>query len=442
MVAKAAFLMRTYNTEERFLRKAIESVLNQSESNFVFFIRDNGSTDNTKNILKEYAKLDKRIILYRNNKNNYHTDAENREREEIFNKYFVEAGVEYFAVIDSDDYYDVDFLKITYEEAKKNNVDIVIVGNNFIKEQDEQITSTRIPPRLILDNKKISYDHFCNLYGSLRTLWGKLYSRKWWEKYWYELNLGRPTELISGSDTYVILTIVREMNKICTLNIPLYNYRVRKGSVYTSSIDYFRIKEGEILFNKGVECAKAWNVLSEQSVTFLCNVYFNHIKDLLLIIATNNNIKFDDKIEYIRNVLNDQFFCMLCKKNDEFIYEVYKTFVLLIKIYGCDIKQKIVSAINLEITSHQQKIYEEVLIDIDNNDFLNANIRIRSLLTELPLTAETIYLKLFIEIKRNNKEGMDLFSYVASNYFYDDNEIMNLVNFIQNLNKEMIVDDK
>ena len=61
-------LMPTYNVEP-FLRLAVESILNQTFSDFEFLIIDNCSADGTYELLAEYAQRDKRIRLFRNEKN-------------------------------------------------------------------------------------------------------------------------------------------------------------------------------------------------------------------------------------------------------------------------------------------------------------------------------------------------------------------------------------
>lgn len=61
-------LLPTYNRED-VVRTAIESILNQSFTNFEFIIVDDGSTDSTSDIIKEYAKKDKRIVYVKNEKN-------------------------------------------------------------------------------------------------------------------------------------------------------------------------------------------------------------------------------------------------------------------------------------------------------------------------------------------------------------------------------------
>lgn len=60
--------MSTYNSEN-YLKKSIESILNQSFSNFEFLIIDDASVDNSFNYLKKYAAQDSRIKLFKNKNN-------------------------------------------------------------------------------------------------------------------------------------------------------------------------------------------------------------------------------------------------------------------------------------------------------------------------------------------------------------------------------------
>src|SRR5215211_725311 len=65
---KVSVVMTVFNAE-RYLREAIESVLNQTFGDFEFVIVDDGSTDRSLDILKEYAQRDPRIrLISRENK--------------------------------------------------------------------------------------------------------------------------------------------------------------------------------------------------------------------------------------------------------------------------------------------------------------------------------------------------------------------------------------
>jgi glycosyltransferase involved in cell wall biosynthesis len=61
-------VMPVYNSEN-YIVEAIESILNQTYKNFEFIIINDGSTDKTLDIIKKYAKKDKRIKVVNNEKN-------------------------------------------------------------------------------------------------------------------------------------------------------------------------------------------------------------------------------------------------------------------------------------------------------------------------------------------------------------------------------------
>ena len=61
-----SIVMPLYNSE-RFLADAIDSVLNQSFSDWELLICDDGSTDNSYRLASKYSKIDARIVLLKNN---------------------------------------------------------------------------------------------------------------------------------------------------------------------------------------------------------------------------------------------------------------------------------------------------------------------------------------------------------------------------------------
>jgi glycosyltransferase involved in cell wall biosynthesis len=65
---KISVIMPVYNTE-KYLEEAIESILTQTFKNFEFIIIDDFSSDNSYKICIKYAKKDKRLKLYKYEKN-------------------------------------------------------------------------------------------------------------------------------------------------------------------------------------------------------------------------------------------------------------------------------------------------------------------------------------------------------------------------------------
>ena len=85
-------LMPVYNTKEEFLRTAIESILNQTFSNFEFIIINDGSTNNAEDVILSYK--DDRIIYLK---------QENQGIVAALNNGWDRAKGEYIARMDSDD---------------------------------------------------------------------------------------------------------------------------------------------------------------------------------------------------------------------------------------------------------------------------------------------------------------------------------------------------
>lgn len=115
---RVSVLMPAYNSEE-YIGEAIESILNQTFTDFEFIIINDGSTDNTVNIIRKYAKQDKRIKFI-NHKNN-------RGVAYIRNELLDNAIGEYGTFFDSDDISLPKRLQ-TQVDFLNNNPDISIVG--------------------------------------------------------------------------------------------------------------------------------------------------------------------------------------------------------------------------------------------------------------------------------------------------------------------------
>ncbi|EOH9579889.1 glycosyltransferase family 2 protein, partial [Campylobacter jejuni] len=122
-----SIVMPCYNRQE-YIVDAIESILNQTYSNFEFIIIDDCSTDNTYEIVKKYAENDKRIIVLKNEKNQGIVYALNRG--------FSIAKGKYIARMDDDDISLPNRLEkqVEYMEA---NLNITVLGS-FIEVFNEK----------------------------------------------------------------------------------------------------------------------------------------------------------------------------------------------------------------------------------------------------------------------------------------------------------------
>jgi len=120
---KISVLMTVYN-EERFLAESIESVLNQTFNDFEFIIVNDGSTDNTENIIKDYMKKDKRIICIKNEINKGFNNLGN-----VVNMGLKKARGKYIARIDADDICYLNRFEIQYNYLERHP-NIFLIGSS------------------------------------------------------------------------------------------------------------------------------------------------------------------------------------------------------------------------------------------------------------------------------------------------------------------------
>ena len=114
-------LMAVYNGE-RWLAESIQSVLEQTFTNFEFIIVNDGSNDCSLQIINQFSKKDSRIRVY-NKKNSGLADS--------LNYGIAEARGEWIARIDADDICSLERLQKQIE-CVRLNTDLVLVGSGLV----------------------------------------------------------------------------------------------------------------------------------------------------------------------------------------------------------------------------------------------------------------------------------------------------------------------
>lgn len=149
-----------------YLEKCLNSVINQTYTNFEVICVNDGSTDKSQQIAERFVKEDSRIKLI-SQSNKGLSSARNTAMEKAVGKYIV--------FLDSDDFYAPDFLQVMYDVQQKTKSDIV--GCDFMKIKDaEDILPevSRIKPVMYQNALNVllhkhNFIHF--------NVWNKLYTR-------------------------------------------------------------------------------------------------------------------------------------------------------------------------------------------------------------------------------------------------------------------------
>ena len=122
-------IIPVYNVEN-YLNECLDSVTSQTLDDMEIICIDDGSTDNSPDILKEYSKKDKRIKII---------TKENGGQATARNLGIKEAQREYIAFVDSDDFIEPTMFEKLYTKSKDNNLDIAMCKIATYDNQTEEI---------------------------------------------------------------------------------------------------------------------------------------------------------------------------------------------------------------------------------------------------------------------------------------------------------------
>ena len=169
---KVSVIIPVYNVEN-YLRKCLDSVINQTLNDIEIICVNDESTDCSLNILQEYAVQDSRIIII-NQKNSGAGAARNAGLK-------VARG-EYLSFLDSDDFFELNMLEKAYEACSTYNLDFVVFRSDFYDNdtntfipQYDTIRKDLLPRKKIFSYKDIKKDIFNIFVG---WVWDKLYRRE------------------------------------------------------------------------------------------------------------------------------------------------------------------------------------------------------------------------------------------------------------------------
>lgn len=141
---KVSVVVLVYNTA-KYLKKCLDSIMNQTYENIEVIIINDGSTDESANIISEYLKNYPEIIKYFSKENSGIADTRNYGIEKV--------SGDYFLFVDSDDYIDINLISNLVKCIENNNIDIVKYKMNILNTNYEIIKKINGPTFDILDGQ-------------------------------------------------------------------------------------------------------------------------------------------------------------------------------------------------------------------------------------------------------------------------------------------------
>lgn len=328
-MCKVSIIIPVYNVQA-YLKKCLDSVLNQTFKDIEIILINDGSTDDSLNICEEYSKRDNRIKII---------DKENEGVSKTRNLGLLRAQGEYISFIDSDDWVEPNMIEELYNSAISNNAEFCMC--NYIKESNSKslyidsgtykkvLEGNDIKNYLLIpliereDNQK---EH---ILAGFRGPWGKLFKKDIIEKY----NIKFKKDLIIGEDFIFNLEILACTKKVVINEGFYYHYltndnsatmRYKKdcwNSIYRNTILYL-----EDFLKKNKLYLEAKDKVNKLIIKyFLMSIMNEGRKD--------NPKKIIEKINTIRNMCEDKIIIDSLKSVDWSLYGKRNNFILFLAKY-------------------------------------------------------------------------------------------------------------
>lgn len=207
---QVSIVMPVYNVE-KYLRQCLDSLFSQTLQSIEIIAVNDGSTDNSLQILEEYQKNKPQIMKIYSTKNRGVSHARN---------YGIKKAIgDYILFVDSDDFIEIDMCEKLYNKAVADDNDIVICTRYNVYEDPHTGLLRRDHIKLELINDSFNlHDNKYELAHILPFPWDKLFKRDLLTGMEFPLNM-------RFEDIVFVYQVVVKAKNIGVVDEPLYNYR-------------------------------------------------------------------------------------------------------------------------------------------------------------------------------------------------------------------------
>ena len=258
---KISIIIPVYNGK-KYLSRCLESILNQTYKDFEIIAINDGSTDESEQILKEYASKYPQIIK--------HKEQTNSGIAVTRNNGLKMAEGEYVTFIDDDDFLDADYLETYMGYAQEYNLDVVVGGFKRPNSTGKIMKKVELP----IKSNKAEWAKFRYL-----TPWAKIYKTSYIKENKIEF-----LDNNVGEDTYFELQALQLTDKIKVIDYTGYNWFYNEKSISNTihkdirQVDFYR------LLNECYNVLKQRNIL-EKNYSYM-EAYFFIFSNWFLMYST------------------------------------------------------------------------------------------------------------------------------------------------------------
>ena len=278
-----------YNVEA-YLKECVDSLLAQTYRNIEIILVDDGATDNTGGIARDYAGRNSNV-LYIHRANGGLSAARNTGIDN--------SKGQYLAFVDSDDYVEPDYIEKLYKSIRENGSDIAVCGYKKEEMETDSVTfdeSSVISPYAAM---RILSDIFPKENVLLVIAWNKLYRRELFE------NTRFPEGKIH-EDEHTAHRVLGQADSISVITDCLYHYRIREGSI-TAGRKAQNLKHLDLLdaYKDRIEYSES--MMYGELMTYMLYSFFESMKELM-VLYTDETIKENKLYSYFQKRAKEIYF--------------------------------------------------------------------------------------------------------------------------------------
>ena len=240
-----SIIIPVYNVEP-YLRQCLDSVFGQTFKNFEVLLVNDGSSDSSGDICREYVEKDSRFHYF---------EKENGGLSDARNYGIERAQGEYLTFIDSDDFVNEKHLENLFLASRLTNADITIGGFSRFENGTFWLYQDRFSSdSLVSFTSAQAIQHLDSMFDvpflNFSTAWGKLFKRELFSE--LRFPYGKYAE-----DQFIIWKLYLKARSVYTFNVDSYVYRINKNgmsSVFSlKHLDYIEALEERIKSTKDLE---------------------------------------------------------------------------------------------------------------------------------------------------------------------------------------------
>lgn len=298
---KLSIIIPIYDVEQ-YLRKCVDSVLNQDISDYEIILVDDGSPDGCPAICDSYAAEHDNIrVVHRANGG---LSAARNSGIEV-------AKGEYIMFVDSDDYLEPNVLNGLIAQVEHDNLDVLRYRLQYVNPQYEVYNPYKGDPYKGNDYSEVPTDGVSFLNSRMSTAcyaWAFLVKRSlFYKDLGFQIADLRFTEGIYFEDTDWTPRMLCKAKRVASTNTIVYNYLQREGSI-TNAVN--RSKQRKVLDDKMHLIAEMQRQAGELERKGLTNAWFSlMVSDTVIsVIVMLSTIFYEEKDAYLKQLYDLRVF--------------------------------------------------------------------------------------------------------------------------------------